>query len=183
MNTKEYFKQLSIVILGILIAFWINNMGTHYKEHAVQKKVLSVILNEIKDNQKKTGIALKNLDSLRMDFATIQKSSVFADTSITIRYIGSNLKSIGYETAKYSGILKDINHKLLSEIVESYEYQKTLAEMEVSMRNEIFQFFKYKKEDNINYLMIQILNLITNMEQLETEQQQLIEDLSVSLKI
>lgn len=181
---KAYFKELSIVIFGILIAFWINNIGANHKERSTQKQVLSAILNELKDNQTEIGSTLKNLDSLRLNFAKIQKAAISSNSSkIPIKYTGLHLKSIGYETAKYMGILKDVNHKLVSGIVECYEFQKSTEELEESLRDEIFVFFKSKEKDNIDYLIFQISNLVENMESLKAEQKQLEDNLTTYLKI
>ena len=174
MNTKEYIKELSIVILGILIAFWINNLAIKHKEHSTQKQVFSVVLNELNDNQKKIQAALENLNLLRQNFEKIQNTDT---ASVSIKYTNSNLKNIGYETAKHTGILKDIDHRLLSEIVECYEFQKSTEELEVSMRDEIFAFFKSKTHDNVDYLMLQISILTENLENLDAEQKQLTKDL------
>lgn len=179
MKIKEYIKQLSIVIFGILVAFWINNIGMDHKERTTQKQVLFTILNELKDNQQEIKIMVNSLDTLHTTFTKIQQVDKLPGSSeISVRYTRSNLKCIGYEIAKYTGILKDIDHKLVSEIVESYEYQLSLNELETSMRDELFEFFKYKKKDSIDYLIIQISTLRENLERLKVEQKQLIDDLT-----
>ena len=182
MNTKEYLKELSIVILGILIAFGINNIWMKHKEHSTQKQVLMVIQNELNDNEQETKTALENLSLLLRTFEKIQK---LADSSgshdVSIRYTGSNLKSIGYETAKYTGILKDIDHKLMSEIVECYEIQKETKDMETSIKDEIFIFFKNTSKKNIDYLILKISNLIENIKNLDAIQNQLSGELSKHL--
>ncbi|MCI1648410.1 MAG: hypothetical protein LKI39_13145 [Bacteroides sp.] len=180
MNGKEYFKELSIVILGILIAFWINNIGAGQKEKATQKQVLNTILSELKENKENIKESIANLDSLQSAFVQIQetKNNIKHSANITIKYTGSDLKNVGYEIAKYTGILKDLDPGLMSKIVECYKYQDSLNELESSMRNGIFGFFKDKGEDNINYLVLQISILTENFKRLETEQDILIEDLT-----
>lgn len=180
MNGKEYFKELSIVILGILIAFWINNIGAGQKEKATQKQVLQTILSELKENKENIKKSIENLDSLQSAFVQIQetRNNTSHSANVTIKYTGSDLKNVGYEIAKYTGILKDLNPGLMSKIVECYKYQDSLNELESSMRNGIFGFFKDKGEDNINYLVLQISNLTENFKRLEAEQNILIEDLT-----
>ncbi len=179
MNTKEYVKELSIVILGILIAFWINNLWMRHEEHSTKKQVLTVILNELNDNKQETKAALDNLNQLLGNFEKIQKLvSTSGSYDISIKYTGSNLKSIGYETAKYTGILKDINHKLMSEIVEYYEVQKGTKDLETSVRDEIFIFFKSNTPNYVDYLMLKTSNLIENLQYLEAIQNQLSEELT-----
>ncbi|MCG6189386.1 hypothetical protein [Maribellus maritimus] len=179
MNTKEYIKELSIVIVGILIALWINNIWTRHEKHTTQKQVLTVIQNELNDNKQQTKITLDNLNQLLGNFEKIQKlASTLGSYDVSIKYTGSNLKSIGYETAKYTGILKDIDYKLMSEIVEYYEIQKETKDLETSIRDEIFIFFKNTSPKNIDYLILKISNLIENIKNLDAIQNQLSEELT-----
>ena len=183
MNSKEYFKHLSIVIFGILIAFWINNIGLNYKERTTQKKVFLTILNEIKDNNKNIKASIQNLDTLRTTFTGI-KNGNNSSSNVSISYLEIDVTNIGYETAKYIGVLKDVNYKLVSEIVEDYESQNTLKELEKLMMDEIYIILKNKvaKKDNLDYLLLQISNLIHNLEIYDYEQKQLIENLMIFLK-
>jgi len=192
MDFKEYIKQLSIVILGILIAFWIGNIGTHYKERATQKQVLLTILNELNDNNEDIKATILNLDSLRTTFISIQKAKRLSDidaitdtVNFTINYNGISVKSIGYETAKYTGILKDVDYKLVSKIVENYESQNSLKELEKLMTDELFVLMKNKigEGSNVDYILLQILNLKDNLESFDTKQKQLIGNLRVFLKV
>jgi len=179
MNTKEYIKELSIVIVGILIALWINNVWTRHEHHKTQKQVLTVIQNELNDNKQEIKTALDNLGSLRNNFGKIQQlSGSSGSQDISIKYTGLNFKSVGYETAKYTGILKDISHNLMSEIVEYYEIQKNTEDLEASLKDEIFVFFKNSTPNNIDYLILKISNLIENIRNLEAIQNQLSEELA-----
>ena len=188
MNLKEYFKHLSIVIFGILIAFGLSNVGAHYKELSTQKQVLLTILNELKDNNENIKAKIQNLDSLSRTIANIQQMKTLPPTdndtvSFNISYAGLSVKSIGYETAKYTGILKDINYTLVSEIVENYEVQNTLKELEKIMTDEFFVLIKngIDKETNFDYLLLHISNLKGNLESVDVEQRQLIENLSAKV--
>lgn len=171
MDYKEYTKHLSIVILGILIAFWINNIGQSYKERATQKQVLITILNEVNNNDKSLIETQKNLNSLRELFSQIKKKDSL-NTNVDIYYSGLNLSSIGYETAKYTGILKDIDYDLSSKIVENYEQQNTLYALDELLRNEIFGSLKngLHGDKGINYLLTLITNLSYNMESIASDQ-------------
>jgi hypothetical protein len=180
---KDYLKELSIVILGILIAFWLTNFGSNHKERATQKQVLLTILNELKENNENAEISKQSLDSLSMTYRKILNQSIYSD-SVNISYEGLRLKSIGYETAKYTGILKDLNYDLTSKIVENYESQNSLISNEKLVIDELFTSIKNKmNNDNIEYLLLQIRNLTTNLEEFEVEQKKLIEILKVTLKV
>lgn len=182
MNSKDYFKHLSIVILGILIAFGISNIGMHYKERSTQKQVLLTILNELKDNNDNIKATMQSLDTLLTTFTRIQNKSTLSGT-ITIKHKELSVKSIGYETAKYTGILKDLNYKLVSKIVNNYESQNSLKELEKLMVDELFALLKTKidESDNVDFILLQISNLMNNLESFDAEQKQLIEDLTVFL--
>lgn len=183
MNFKEYLKQLSIVILGILIAYWISNIGTHLKETATQKQVLLTILNEQQDNNKSLKTTLQSLDSLRTIFTGIQNKSLESGM-VAIKYSGLSLNSIGYETAKYTGVFKDLDYKLASKIVENYESQDALIKLEKMMSDELFELLRTKisNSDNVDYFLMQVTNLINNINNFETGQKQLTEDLAAYLK-
>jgi len=184
MNFKEYFKELSIVILGLLIAFWISNIGSYYKERATQKQVLLTIMNELKGNNENVKSAMQSLDTLRATFTRLQNMK-HSSVALDVVYNGLSINSIGYETAKYTGILKDINYALVSKIVGNYESQNSLKELEKVMSDELFLFLKHKvaEKENLDYLLLQISNLTNNLEEFDTEQKQLIEKLMVFLEV
>jgi len=183
MNFKEYLKQLSIVILGILIAFWISNIGMSYKERTTQKQVLHTILNELKENNVNIKVTICSLDTLRSTFTRIKNKNT-ASGIIAINYSGISVNSIGYETSKHTGILKDVDYKLVSKIVENYESQNSLKELEKIMSDELFLLLKSKigESENVDFLLLQISNLMNSLENFETEQKHLIENLMVFLE-
>jgi hypothetical protein len=184
MNYKEYLKELSIVILGILIAYWVSNIGSDHKEHAIQKQVLLTILNELNDNHKNLETTIRSLDSLYLTYKKIQYQTPLSG-SVSINYEGLKLRSIGYETAKNTGILKDVDYDLTSKIVENYESQSSIIENEKLMIDELFLSIKNKisNHDDVDFLMLQIKNLLTNLEEFDVEQKQLIDNIRISLKM
>lgn len=184
MNIKEYFKQLSIVFLGILIAFWVSNIGEKHNERRTQNQVLLTILNELKDNSESAKITFHSLDTLYMNYNRIQNQ----DTSlgaITINYLGLQFKSIGYETAKFTGILKDVDYLLTSKIVENYESQTYLEEAEQLVVDELLVLIKNRNgtSNDIDYLLLQISNLKNHIKGFQTDQNILIEDLEAALNL
>jgi hypothetical protein len=179
MNLKEYLKQLSIVILGILIAFWVSNLGAFFKERATQHQVLQTVLNELKDNNEAIAATRHSLDTLRMLYTNI-KTRELASDALEIKYLGLRQKSAAYETAKYTGIFKDVDYQLTSKIVENYESQNTLKETEKLMFEELLLSIKNNdiKNKNVDYVLLQILNLLENLKQHEVQQKQLIINLA-----
>ena len=184
MKFKEYIKELSIVILGILIAFWVSNLGTRYQERATQKQVLQTILNELEDNNGNIETTLQSLDSLQLTYTRIQSQNLLPERFI-VKYSGLSLRSIGYETAKYTGILKDISYNLTSKIVENYESQAWLEETEKQMVEELFVLIKNKshKAEEVDFLILQISNIRYHLLSFNKYQKQLIEELKNYLKI
>jgi hypothetical protein len=179
MNFKEYLKQLSIVILGILIAYWVGNIGSYYKERNVQKQVLQTILNEVKDNSASVSITLNSLDSLRATYVRLKNNSITSG-SITVNYEGLSLRSIGHESAKYSGVLKDISYKYTSNIVENYEKQNSLVAAEELVTSQLLEIIKSRsaEDGDIDYLLLQIENLMRQLKSFSADQKQLLNDLS-----
>ncbi len=186
MNFKEYLKEISIVIFGILIAFWISNVGMQKKETTTQKQILTTILNELKENSKSIEVTMGSLDTLCKNFTALKMDKrVHGKVTLSINYSGLDMKGIGYETAKYTGILKDIDYKLVSKIVENYESQNSLKELERHMSDELFILIKNEIGDkkNLNYIIRLITNLMNNLANFDAEQKQLIEDLTVYLDV
>ncbi len=184
MNFKEYLKHLSIVILGIVIAFWISNIGVRIKERATQKQVLITIMNEVKDNNENIKVTILNLDTLRTTFTRVNSKNAISGP-LSINYQNLSVNNIGYETAKYTGILKDLNYKLVSKIVANYESQKWIKELDKSISDDLLLLFKNKtdKHPDFDYLLFQVGLLIDNLETLDTEQKVLIENLRLFLEI
>ncbi len=184
MKIKEYLKELSIVILGILIAFWISNIGTDFKDRTTQRQVLHTILSELKDNNERIKSTDQNLEILQSTFKGIHNGD--SSSTLNIDYIELNLKSIGYETAKNTVIFKDLNYALTSKIVENYESQNSLDELESKMLDELFLLIKNKRKNSqssdIDFLLLQIRNLKNDLESFDLKQKQLIKDLQEFLK-
>lgn len=181
MDFKEYIKQLSIVILGILIAYWVSNIGSNYNERKTQKQILQTILNELQDNHENTKESLSSLDTLKTIYTQIRYTPTLSD-SFTINYIGLSLKSIGYETAKYTGILKNVDYKLTSRIVQNYESQNSLVKTEELMIDQLFTMIKNKtnKDKEVDYLLLLINNLESHLTNFDKNQEQLIEYLQAT---
>jgi len=182
MKVKEYFLQLSIVILGILIAFWVSNLGSDYKDKSTQNQVLNTILNELIDNNESINTTLKSLDTLNTIYTRMQEKNTITE-NFTINYVGLGLTSVGYEIAKYTGILKDLDYELTSKIVGNYESQNSLQEAESLMVNELFKLVKNKSNHGyeIDYLLLQIMNLSNHIKSFDVSQKELIKVLTVSL--
>lgn len=172
MNSKEYFKHLSIVILGILIAVWINNLATQRNERKTQKLIFNTIYNELRENHESVVNTIQNLDSLLNTLAILEDESKLRNTDkhINLSYHGLMLTNVGYETAKYTGILKGVKHNLISQIVINYETQNSLVALERQMTKELFELLRHIDQYNIRFLRIQIENFKDNLNSFEQRQ-------------
>lgn len=182
MKTKDYLKELSIVILGILIAFGLSNLGAKYQEYKTHQKVLLTILNEVKENNSNIKETIESLNSLHADFSGARKNDFFSD-NISISYIGLSFRSVGYETAKYRGVLADLDFELTSSIVENYEYQFSMEDSEKIIVEELFKLIRNKdaKTNEMEYILLHVSLLRDNLIKFNIRQEQLIEKLSAFL--
>ncbi|MCF8349090.1 MAG: hypothetical protein K9G61_09795 [Bacteroidales bacterium] len=181
---KGYLKELSIVILGILIAFWLSNLGNKYHERKAQAKVLHTILNELKENNANIKTTIASLDTLFLIFSRKSKSDIFTD-DINISYIGLSFRSVGYETAKYRGVLNDLDYELTSQIVENYEFQFSLENSEQLIVDELFKLIRNRttKANEIDYLLLHISQLINRLNNFDENQKHLINELTTFLNL
>lgn len=181
MNFKEYIKQLSIVILGIIIAFWINNLGMHYEERSQQEQILQIILNEQIENSGEVESVIRNLDTLYYQFNNFGMNT---NGTAKITYSGISQNSIGFETTKYTGDINNLNYSLLSKIVKNYEILNSLIDEERIMSEEIHSLFRKDKIADFDpgYLLHLIENFRRNLSDYNEDQVKLIQELKKELK-
>jgi len=86
MRIKGYIKELSNVNIGILIAFWLSNIGSKIKERNARKNVLHKLLNELKMNNSNNKTTIQSTDSLYAVLSGKRDSNFFSN-DINIRYI------------------------------------------------------------------------------------------------
>lgn len=179
----EYLKQLSIVILGILIAFWLNNMGNSIQEKTVRREVLQTMLNEVNDNSRSTQNALQSLKNLHHVYSKVASEETGGDT-LKVSYSGLITTNVGYETASFKGILKDVDYKLTSGIVSYYNTLMALKEAEKEMVTELMEVIKNKtqQKSDLDYLLLLINNLTKRLEGFTKEQTTLIQSLQEYLE-
>ncbi|MFA8450007.1 MAG: hypothetical protein ACEPOW_04870 [Bacteroidales bacterium] len=177
MGFKEYVKEISIVILGILIAFWINNLGVEYKEYRTRKQILYTMLSELEGNNKNIYDKIEELKNLSEDFDKLSSEGTSGELKIEFHEI--TLVTASYETAKYTGIFKDIDYSVVSKIVGNYERQESCIEFDEDVEQRLFSMIGngISNKDNLTYLIKLIDLFVDNLEAAGHKQKVLIKAL------
>lgn len=179
MDYKEYLKHLSIVILGILIAFWLNSVATGFKEKKNQKEILQYIYSE--QLQNRTNLA-KSLSEINGLCALVDSVSKGKNHKLKLGFTKTDLNTLAFETAKYSAILKDINYNLASHIVGCYQSYPVISQLEDKVWEELLLIMKNKQginDTSLSYLYLNLDILRQNLETLAETQQTLISELQI----
>ena len=182
MKLKEYFKELSIVVLGIVIALWVNNLGMNSNNRKTQKQVLQTVLNETQSNSVNVDSLLINIDWLSSQFSKLKEKEGFAVIDIDYFYFGLILKNSSYEAAKYTGILSGLDYNQLSILVSVYESHNLLGSMDKSLIDIFLSLPKVKVNNNqINYMLFYLNAYKGFLLDLRAQQAELIKSLEKSL--
>jgi hypothetical protein len=135
-NTAKYLKyafgEILLVVIGILVALWINNWNETNKIEANTKQTLERIKNEILANQKKIDLVnsyhlmvkdtLENIHLPKTDEETKSALSFWKGLNIP------RLQESSFQTAIQTGISKDMDVDLLESLNELYTFQETYNE-------------------------------------------------------
>ena len=87
-KTGKYFKyaigEIILVVIGILIALWINNANQEHQQNKEQKALVVSLELELKENIKELKQHKDYLINSRLDFIKVLNFSAGSDTSISI---------------------------------------------------------------------------------------------------
>ncbi len=133
-KTGKYFKyaigEIVLVVIGILIALWINSTYNDYKEKKVEKIVLNNILADIESDYKQlTKIDsiyskhIKKLREVRTAFFKNQNDSI--KSYIKQLHYGADIEDLNPRTTTYdeminSGKLYNLSNKNLVDLFVNY---------------------------------------------------------------
>lgn len=85
-KTGKYFKyaigQIVLVVIGILIALWINNLNRDYLQNKEQKGLVVSLELELKENLKELISHKEYLTNSRLDLIKVLNFSAGDDTTI-----------------------------------------------------------------------------------------------------
>ncbi|AXT20340.1 hypothetical protein D7030_04260 [Flavobacteriaceae bacterium AU392] len=154
--------EIILVIIGILVALNINNLNEEHKEEKQQHAILASIKNELNTNlnllqkaHKRRLLFYKGLDSITEhmteDLKKVLLHNIPEDNNKLSGWTGLNPISLNgamFETAKYSGILTNIDVELLQNL--SYTYNKQ-QEINTIGNTFINRFFDMDTNKDINY--------------------------------
>lgn len=181
-KARSYFREISSIILGILIAFWVNSLGVEYKESKTRKQVIVTMLNELKENNANIQSKLDNCDSLQYAFEYLSGKRE-GSMKTMIAFYSLDFSSASYETAKYSGIFKDLDYALVSKIVDNFDTQKMLLAFDDKLEDRLYGIIDrgIGKGKNYNSFLVLSGAFRENLQIFEEEQKFLIEELETYL--
>lgn len=185
MNSKilSYFRELSIVIIGISVAFAINKWSDSIKSENLKNKVLENMLSDLESNnfqihkaKEANELMISQYDSL---ISLIENDS---DISLNINFYVSKvvMASTSLELAISMGVLSDVSFDLARDISFCFKLQSDLLEFEKAF----FDYLEVKEENRLRYYKkarSKAVNYNNAIISLDQTQSQLIEDIKLTL--
>ena len=156
-KTAKYFKyaigEIILVVIGILIALWINNLNQDYRQNKEQNKLIASLELELNENLKELKRHKDYLINSRLDLIKVLNYSAGSDENISadslrlytsrmIPVLAISLNTSTLNNYKESGKINLLDEKL-TELFTVYE--TTLANY--SQTQETFQGL-FNKETN-----------------------------------
>tara|TARA_R110002012_G_scaffold51138_1_gene132177 strand:- start:63830 stop:64444 length:615 start_codon:yes stop_codon:yes gene_type:complete len=170
-KTSKYFKyaigEIVLVVIGILIALWINNMNQDFRQNKEQEKLVLSLEQELTENLKELNKHKAYLINCRLDLINVLNFSAGTDETMsadslrmyTSRMIALNAININTSTLnnyKASGKINLLDEKL-TELITVYEtalanFYKT-EEGDIGLMNKennelLLNFSSLKKYEN-----------------------------------
>ena len=135
-NTSKYLKyafgEILLVVIGILVALWINNWNENRKIESNTKQSLERIKSEILSNKGKIDWVKKYHLMVKDNLEEITLPKTEEEVKSTLSFWkGLNiprLQESSFQTAIQTGISKDMNIELLESLNELYTFQETYNE-------------------------------------------------------
>ncbi|MDR0970347.1 MAG: hypothetical protein LBM67_07420 [Lentimicrobiaceae bacterium] len=135
----SYFRELSVVVIGVAITFFANNLITEFKEKNDLNQQLKAIYMELADNMEKIDDLLVHYEKVnRLKAALLEfvenPQQQNRDSVNKYAYILGKVEAFSYKKGAYemflnSGAMKLlVNRKHLLDITESYNMLEILKE-------------------------------------------------------
>ncbi len=146
----DYIRELSIVIVGITVAFAINKWSERNQNHEKEKHVMETVLSEIENNNfyvKEAILANEKVIS-QYDSALMLLETV-GDRPINIIINVSKLlfEETGMELAVSIGVLSEVDFQLARDISFCYKLQQNILDFEETY----FDYLDVDEEDRKRY--------------------------------
>lgn len=170
----SYVKELSIVILGILIAFWLNEVGVSIRERAEEKRLVKGIYSEVELNIKRIDNKVDNTKELLATFTGIRDKT---EGHLQINYYETGLSRAAYETAHYTGGLSSLERETLIQLVDYYSTMESLEELDQMVEQDMFNVIRkgFDTDRELAYTILLLENLDDGLQDLKEEQEKLYE--------
>ena len=152
-NFKKFMLEMLPVILGVLIAFMINNWNENYKSERKFKLAKAHIIQEIKSNKDECEKILK-VQEKRNEFYKTYRDSLtkFQSKKLSFAQLpfeGINVPSISrtaWDAANTSGITSDFSFEELQMLTAIYEMQEILDDVQKQIRSNVYSNSMYSPE-------------------------------------
>lgn len=144
-NFKRFMLEMLPVILGVLIAFMINNWNENYKSTKKFNAAKTHIVQEIISNKAECDTILK-IQVKRNEFYKIYRDSLGKFQSKNrsfsqLPFEGISVPSISrtaWDAANTSGIASDFSFEELQTLTEIYEMQEILEDVKKQIINNVY---------------------------------------------
>lgn len=152
-NFRKFTLEMLPVILGVLIAFMINNWNENYKSKNKFNLAKAHIIQEIKSNKDECEKILRVQENRNQFFKTYRDSLIkFQSKKLSLAQLpfeGINVPSISrtaWDAANTSGITSNFSFEELQILTAIYEMQEILDDVQKQIINNVYSNNMYSSE-------------------------------------
>ncbi|MCE7996787.1 MAG: hypothetical protein HEP71_32805 [Roseivirga sp.] len=128
---KNYLKELTIVVIGVTIAFWLEGLGARLKRHSLTEKVLENIENEMRYNLDRiTSLTSFQDEILNSHDSLMTYNPDYSVQDFAARFMTISSNNSAYEISKSTNVLSEIEITMANEITRCYYIQDRLLSIE-----------------------------------------------------
>ncbi len=172
---SDYFRQLSTVVIGVLITFWGSDLVSQHARQNEIRSVMQLIAQELQDNQETLQIVSSNIrNDIRMSQILLKENfnldAIPADTISKYNRLFTSTSTLyvlsdALEVLKNSSLMQHIpNKQLLRELLWTYN---RLYELQNTVRSYYGWKDQIIKESVSRLTQEQSLVAVTNMNELQ----------------
>ena len=170
---KKYFIELSIVVLGVTIAFVLGNISQNLKSNFKTKRSLNLVLKEVENHE-------VNLNEITVSQSKIlimyEDSTIFSDTAnISIQKM--KLSNSAFNFIIYNDVFEDIEFKKATAITEYYSNLEVVKTLEANLFNSLSNLVVHSDSSNLEELVF----WVSQLQPAELEMKQLNKELQITL--
>lgn len=175
----NYLHELSIVILGISIAFAINKWSANNKDLEKEKVVMETILSEIENNNFYVNDVIRANDKLLTQYDSVVQvleSSGVDDVNLVLTVSKLLFQDSGMDLAISIGVLSNVDFTLARKISFCYKLQQNILDFEQAY----FDYLEVKEDDRKTYYRtcrVKVSNFNNALKTLDQEQKNLQEEI------